>query len=187
VLEEKVGSTVWAGGLGNVIVKPRRVEHEDVYAPAGTRMLMVIVGDETAGPYRWFFGGPQAALFVRAFGNWRAGEAIGVICTDLVASAHSGLKAGHSARLRGVAERIATTDATVSNLARELGMHPVALARAFRREQVGAQGSRGRSRQQAHAPELCREVRERSARHDRGQCGEWRTARDDRRSVDEID
>lgn len=140
-LEEKVGSTVWAGGPGNVIVKPRDVEHEDVYGPAGARMFTVVSvddrddRDDLPGPYRWFFGGAQASLFVRAIRNWREGEPIGEVCTDLIASAHSaGLKAGHSARMREVAERIATTGVTVSSLAAELSMHPVALARAFRRE-----------------------------------------------------
>jgi AraC family transcriptional regulator len=134
-LEEKVGSTRWLGGAGNVIVKPRHVEHEDVYGPAGARMFTVIVGDDTPGPYRWFFGGAQASLFVRAIRNWREGEPIDEVCADLIASAQStGLKAVHSARMREVAERIATTDVTVSSLAGELSMHPVALARAFRRE-----------------------------------------------------
>ncbi|HYK00518.1 MAG TPA: helix-turn-helix domain-containing protein [Thermoanaerobaculia bacterium] len=36
--------------------------------------------------------------------------------------------------MREVADRIATTDVTVSSLAGELSMHPVALARAFGRE-----------------------------------------------------
>ena len=134
-LHETSEGTDWKGGAGNVIVKPRDVAHDDVYGPAGARMFTLLVDDDSAGPYGWFFGGSQAALFVRAIGEWRAGAPIEEVAIDLIASVQSGaLRTRRCARMREVAERIATTGVSVSALAREIGMHPVALARAFRRE-----------------------------------------------------
>ena len=134
-LHETSGGTEWKGGAGNVIVKPRDVAHDDIYGRAGARMFTLMLEDDSTGPYRWFFGGPPAALFARAIGEWRTGASIEDVGTDLIASAQSGgLRVRGCARMREIAERIATTDVSVSGLAREISMHPVALARAFRRE-----------------------------------------------------
>jgi AraC family transcriptional regulator len=43
------------------------------------------------------------------------------------------LRGGSSRRWRDIAQRVATTDVSVTTLAAEERMHPVALARAFRR------------------------------------------------------
>ena len=58
-----------------------------------------------------------------------------------------------------IAERIATSDVSVSALANDVGMHPVALARAFRRE-VGCSLTAFRRRARIrHAAELLSSTR----------------------------
>jgi AraC-like DNA-binding protein len=133
--EENAARTCWSGGAGHIVVKPRGVMHDDRYGASGARIFTLILdSDEDAGRYRWLFGGSPVALFTRAVAEWRAGSPYTDIAIDLIASAREGaLKIGRGIWTE-VAERIATSDVSVAVLAAELSMHPVALARAFRRE-----------------------------------------------------
>lgn len=131
--DESAGGVKRTGVAGDVIVKPAGVVHEDVYGPAGAKMFTLVL-DEDMGSYRWLFGGAPAALFTRAIVEWRAGSAFEEVAVDLLAAIHDGRPRMRSPRMREVAERVATTDVSVDALARDVSMHPVALARAFRRE-----------------------------------------------------
>lgn len=112
---------------GDLVVKPRGVFHEDVYGESGATTYVLEV-DEELGPYRWLFGGAPAALFTRAI---LGGDAS--IELDLLAALTESRREPLTPRMRELAERIAATDVSVADLASELHMHPVALARAFRR------------------------------------------------------
>lgn len=131
--DESAGGVKRTGVAGDVIVKPAGVVHEDVYGPAGAKMFTLVL-EEDVGSYRWLFGGAPAALFTRAIVEWRAGAIFDEVAVDLVASIHDGQPRISGSRMREIAERVATTDVSVDALAREAAMHPVALARAFRRE-----------------------------------------------------
>jgi AraC-like DNA-binding protein len=131
-VEENAAGTRRTGGAGDVIVKPAGVVHEDTFGPRGAKMFTLVL-DEDIGPYRWLFGGAPAALFTRAVLDWRAGAEFADVAIDLVASLDRTNRTT-TPRMHESAERVATTAVTVEALARELSMHPVALARAFRRE-----------------------------------------------------
>ena len=137
-LEESVGGVRRTAAAGDVIVKPAGVVHEDVYGPGGTKMFTIVL-DEEIGPYRWLFGGAPAALFTRAIVECRDGAPIEDLAFDLVAAVlecGSNASAFQSARSKSGASalQVAEHDVPVAALAREVAMHPVSLARAFRRE-----------------------------------------------------
>ena len=120
------------GVAGDVIVRPLGTIHADDFGERGAKTFAMLL-DEDVGAYRWLPFGAASSLFVRATLAWRAGEAWEEIATDLVAAIHQGGPRAHPLLMQEVAERVATTEATVMSLAREIGMHPVALARTFRR------------------------------------------------------
>lgn len=134
-LSENAERSEWRGGAGHVIVKPRDVVHDDRYGSRGARMFTLLFDAESeVGAYRWLFGGSAAALLARAVAEWRAGSAWQDIATDVVAAAcEGGVKAKRSGSWDEIAHRFSRTHVTVDELAREMSMHPVALARAFRR------------------------------------------------------
>lgn len=127
-LVESAGTSSRHARAGDIVVKPRGVAHEDVYGESGAKTY-VLETDEDVGPYRWLFGGAPAALFTRALLTRDAG-----IEVDLLAALIESHREPLTPRMRGIAERIAATDVSVADLAAELRMHPVALARVFRRE-----------------------------------------------------
>jgi AraC family transcriptional regulator len=131
-LVERVAGSERRGSAGDVIVKPRGLVHEDVYGRE-VRVFTLIGGDEVHS-YGWTFGGPAAALFSRAIDEWRHGARYDDVAIDLLAVVDSTAPSKVSpGRMRDVAERVICSDVTVGHLAGELSMHPVALARAFRR------------------------------------------------------
>ena len=131
-VEERAACLEHRGVAGDVIVRPAGTLHEDLFGEAGAKTLTLVVEGEV-GSYRWLQGGSPAALFARAAVEWRAGAEYGEIVTDLLAAIHDGGSAGRPSALREVAERVETTAVSVEALARELSMHPVSLARLFRR------------------------------------------------------
>jgi AraC family transcriptional regulator len=132
-LEETACGERRSGTAGDVIVKPAGVVHEDLFGPSGATMYTLVL-DGDAGRYQWMFGGAPAALFVRAIREWRAGAAFEEIAIDLLAAVPAGGSRVRGPRMSAVADRVAGSDVAVDALAREMSMHPVALARAFRRE-----------------------------------------------------
>ena len=131
LLERACGSER-RGSAGDVIVKPRGLVHEDVYGRE-VRVFTLITDDEVHS-YGWTFGGPSTALFSRAIEEWRHGARYDDLAVDLLAVVDATAPPrASSGRMRDVAERVTGSDVTVGHLAGELSMHPVALARAFRR------------------------------------------------------
>jgi AraC family transcriptional regulator len=134
-LDETVDCVRWRGGAASIVVKPGGVVHDDHYGDGGARAFTLIAGcDDDVGWYRWLFAGPAATLFTHAIREWRAGGEWHDLALDLIAATWEGALRGGSTRLAEVAERVATTDVSIAALAAELSTHPVALARAFRRE-----------------------------------------------------
>ena len=135
-VRETAERTEWRGGAGQLIVKPRDVVHDDHFGAAGARFFTIILNDAMEVPtgYRWFNGGAPMMLFIRAVQEWRAGRAIDDVTTDLLAATDTcAPRSRRTPKLDEVAERVAQTDVSVASLAGELSIHPVALARAFRR------------------------------------------------------
>lgn len=131
VVERSAAGTKGAQA-GDLAVKPADVLHEDAYGPAGATMFTV-VADEDLGAYRWMFGGAATALFTRAVIAWRGGDEWREQIIDAIAAIDRSSRRTHSKRMDDVAVRVSSTNDSVETIAVELAMHPVALARAFRR------------------------------------------------------
>jgi AraC-like DNA-binding protein len=130
-LFERSGTGTRNGQPGDVSIKPAGVLHDDLYGAAGATIFKLTI-DQDLGPYRWTFGGAANALFTRAVIAWRDNEPWREWIFDAIAALETGAQPA-SARMREVAERVTITSDAVEIIARDLAMHPVALARAFRR------------------------------------------------------
>jgi len=131
VIERSAAGTKEAQA-GDLAVKPADVLHEDIYGSAGATMFTVVV-DEDLGAYRWMFGGAATALFTHAVIAWRGGGEWREQIIDAIAAIDDPSRRAHSTRMDDVAARVSSTSDSVETIACDLAMHPVALARAFRR------------------------------------------------------
>jgi AraC family transcriptional regulator len=146
LVEEAAQATHEAGAL-SVVVKPAGLVHANRFGPTGARTLSITFDERLAleprWRYRWEQGGREAALVLQMYREWRlgdeaAGSAIESLVLELAALApprdtqcrtrppwleHVLLRL-HDCRL----ERI-----PVGELAAQAGVHPVHLARTFRR------------------------------------------------------
>ena len=126
-LTETVGAKRYEARPGDLVVKPRNTPHEDRFGPHGAATMTIRIADDyELGGYRWLFGGEAIALMLSLrHGNDGFG--------DLIASLDPPRRDVVSPRMRSVAEVVATSDAAICAIASDVAMHPVALARAFRR------------------------------------------------------
>lgn len=154
-LQECVGSKGRAEPAAFAIgVKPFCVEHSNEFAPTGTRLISVTVAKswydrlEEHGPalddWRWVSAGPAVATFLSLLQHLRHDPAavntwLEATVIDLIAAfgadAHLG-RTGHApVWLSHVRQRLleeVCPGVQTTTLAREAGVHPVSLARAFR-------------------------------------------------------
>lgn len=149
-LEERVGSTVAVAAPLSVVVKPAGTEHSDRVGPDGAHTLQIafaaerVTGDESwLGAWRWLHAG-SSARHVLALLRLLRGRSDQSVLEAAVFDVLAGLepdrrrnRGGLPPRwLSAVAEEIDERFAErlrVRDLAREAGVHPVSLARAFRR------------------------------------------------------
>jgi AraC family transcriptional regulator len=141
----------------SVVFKPARTVHSDVFGPAGARTLQIRlpapsvsdpIGWTTAVErYSWVDGGPLARSLLRLYRIFAGAE----VSTELlleetlcdiaaiaVPQSRDSLASDRPAWMRRVVDRLssnALAPPRVSELATEAGVHPVYLARAFRRHQ----------------------------------------------------
>ena len=154
MVEEGVGRREHQGTACGVVVKPAGVVHRNVFGPATVRMLSINLLPGTAesgegiaalSTWRWTEGGPAARALWRLLATARAEPAIAprllADCFWEVVDAlgEDGAAASAStppAWLRRVRDQVhdcAGAAPPVRELARTVGVHPVYLARAFRR------------------------------------------------------
>jgi len=160
-LQERVGGRVETAGPLSVVVKPAGVEHADSFGCRGALVLQLILSpaDEgLAGPpgealtdWRWFHAPraarPLLALF-RALGA-PAGSALDDL-ENLMVEAFADLDAAPPRSdappwLRRASEALAEESVPIRSVAQACGVHPVHLAREFRRC-LGASPSEHRRR-----------------------------------------
>ena len=152
-LLERVGDREERAGPLSVVVKPAGVRHANRFGPAGAATLQVAFqpavldawgGEWRMGEWRWIHDGAVARPFVALLGALRRAEDLDLdpeaLIYDLCASVADEPRApSHSAPPRWLARartrllEDATESLRVRELAREAGVHPVSLARAFRR------------------------------------------------------
>lgn len=155
-LEERAGGRSERGLALGVVVKPAGVEHDDRFGAAGARTLQISVHGEAARGlsrrggvlerWRWIPAGaavPQFLALCRAVRSaapvaagqdaaWDVLAALGDVAVDAGATGRGAVPAW----VRRIREQVDDTPAgphRVSDLAAAAGVHPVHLARAFRR------------------------------------------------------
>jgi AraC family transcriptional regulator len=142
-LRERVGPVEETAGPLSLVIKPVDVEHENHFGPGPVRTVqLTLAGGEAAAlgeanpalrAWRWIHGGPAVRGFLalaRALPSELA--AVDALAGITPASALSG---DPPPALRAVRERLEeeSDPPSIRELAREAGMHPVYLARLFRR------------------------------------------------------
>jgi AraC family transcriptional regulator len=155
-LRECVGSKGRAEPAAFAIgVKPFGVEHANAFAPTGTRLISVTVTkswyDRLEEPvpalddWRWVGGGPAVATFLHLLQHLRQdstaeGAWLEASVIDLMAAFGADARLGRTGHppvwLSHVRQRLfeeARPGVRTTTLAQEAGVHPVSLARAFRR------------------------------------------------------
>lgn len=154
-LEEQGPRCQRTAGVWSVVVKPADTAHADVFGPRGARTLQLrvpaaVLEREPAwagafDAYRWQDGGRVAACLARLYCALRGGEVSAELALDESLCQIAGLlgDGGRFGPLRqppgwlsGVAEQLraqVSNPPSVAALASAANVHPVYLARAFRR------------------------------------------------------
>jgi len=127
----------------SVVVKPAGTVHENHFGPGGAHTFLVELQPASSRALRrwhWFQGGPVARAALRAYACFRAGseqardaviDLLAVIDAELLPE-RATCPARWIERVRDAIHDSLASGVCVSQLAREFGVHPVYLARAFR-------------------------------------------------------
>jgi len=153
-VEERFSSHTEQAGPCSVVIKPPGVPHSDRYSPNGARMfavrlpeasLAIIQGSEAVfQDYNWFHGGPIAAIALRLYASFRSVESeLDLVLQECLCemaaefdscnSHRSGDPPRWLTRIVELLEGCYCRPLQIRDLAREAEVHPVYLARAFRR------------------------------------------------------
>ena len=153
-VEETVGGTLEHAFALSVVIKPGDTEHANRYGAKGAHMLSVILKPELAaslkdwdpvlGRWRWMHGGPAARWMLRLLRTYRRHTRRSGELEDCVYEVLASLPSGQSSAtttspprwLELVRQELDDTFADVPrvrDLAAHAGVHPVYLARRFRR------------------------------------------------------
>jgi AraC family transcriptional regulator len=151
-LEEGANSAMQEFGAFSIVTKPAGVYHQDRYGPRGTRTFQLSFTTELAREfcsglsYAWERGGPAARAMLALFCRESMPEVDGSaerengIIEVLTCVAESSLDSSDrltGTRLNAVTEFIdseAGNPISIRQIAGQLRMHPVSLARVFRRQ-----------------------------------------------------
>lgn len=130
VLETSAAGTVHATA-GTVLIKPAGFAHEDVYGPAGAAVMSIDAPDGL--PYRWIAHGVVVrTMFRLLLGEVRIDDAV----SEIAAAMDGEPREAGSRAARAAAEALdahACDGISIAAIAAMLSVHPVALARSFRR------------------------------------------------------
>lgn len=137
-------------GVCSAVFKPSGLKHANAYGPQGTRIFQIILegelGKRLPASYQWVEGGPAARVMLACLRLARESEAftrndVHRCAVDVVAAIDDEERRTGGSDIDGVVggviDRLSGADTvSVSTMAADAGMHPVSLARTFRR-QVG--------------------------------------------------
>ena len=144
----RLGGIEETAGPLSLVIKPVAVDHETCFGATSTRTIQVLLdpreADEltriqpAAREWGWIHQGPFVRPFLELARAVRAGEpaAIELAMLDALAAVGSlpGPRGKLPAVIRSVQEHLdEPVVPRISRLAREAGLHPVSLARVFRR------------------------------------------------------
>ena len=144
-LLERVGRTTHQGALGAVIIKPPGVMHENIFGNAGT-MILSLAGThvERLAERKWEWRRADRALAHAAASirHARAGrplaceEALYLLLSELGGMAHAGNSNVRAPAWLGEVVSLAARQSApmrISDIADQVGVHPVHLTRVFRK------------------------------------------------------
>ncbi len=153
-LQERVGKAqIWAGPL-SVVVKPAGTLHSNRFGPQGASTIQLNLASEKSADWalgsragleewRWIHGGKVARRFLTVLSELRLGRgspALENASIDLIAALGSdhpetfcGLPPPWLRRVKQQIEQTFAEGTRVRQLARDAGVHPVSLARCFRK------------------------------------------------------
>lgn len=144
-LLERVGRTTHQGALGAVIIKPAGVMHENSFGSAGT-IILSLVGThiERLAERKWEWRSADRALghAMASIRHARAGrplaceEALYLLLSELGAMAHAGSCSVRAPSWLGEVVSLARRQSgpiRISDIAGQVGVHPVHLTRVFRK------------------------------------------------------
>jgi len=153
---ERAGTVATACRTCGVVFKPPQTEHGNEVGRAGARTLIIEIQrerfeslcqwSETLKRYAWTHTGPVPELMLRLYREFRLGDdlsaasleqlLIEVLSTDFKVTPDPAVS-GTPRWLQGIMHRLCDCDGAppppVADLAAEAGVHPVYLARVFRR------------------------------------------------------
>jgi AraC family transcriptional regulator len=152
-LEEQVGNRSECAGPLSVVVKPAGTRHSDRFGNAGATLAQIRLDVELAGTmedgkpsaadWRWLHDGRVARAFLRLVRRVRSSDApapdecdsdvVDLLATLQAPGAATGVAPRWLAVVRECVDETWDRPPSVRALAREVGVHPVYLAREFRR------------------------------------------------------
>jgi AraC-like DNA-binding protein len=142
-IKEESGGREAVGRIGSIVLKPAGLAHRNRVGPAGAVLVAIrgVASEAAAASWRWLDRPGAAAASLAIVRELRAGDAdgeaqealIGLVAS--IADNPADRAEDQDGLLRDVRERIEDDPQTprVTTLARELGLHPASLSRAFRR------------------------------------------------------
>jgi len=180
-IEERVGRRIHDGVAGHVVFKPAQIPHANRCRSNGARLFRIefhgagsedLAGRGSLREYAWTSGGPALALVLRARCEHRKSDPETALTLECLAlevlarlpgcdtrSRHGDARGPEPPWFRRLLDRLHSRSdepLRVSSLAREVGVHPVYLARVFRKRHHGTIGEYVRWLRLARSIELMR-------------------------------
>ncbi len=154
-IREEAAGTDEIGSALSLVVKPADFPHADLVGPRGARTLQIALvdgadaaawpsvprDDTHLGRWRWLHARPAASAMFSLFRLVRSGASADALCEGIVETLSalpedaplSGRPPAWLRRAREALDDATAKSASVAELARDVGAHPVSLSRAFRR------------------------------------------------------
>lgn len=179
-IEERVGRRTHDGVAGHVVFKPARIPHANRCRSNGARLFRIelhgaaedLLGTSSLREYTWASGGPALALMLRTRCEYHKSDPEAALTLECLAlevlarlpgcateSAHRDARGPEPPWFRRLLDRLHTRSDEplhVAALADEVGVHPVYLARVFRKRHHGTIGEYVRWLRLARSIELMR-------------------------------
>lgn len=150
-VREEAAKTDALGTATSVVIKPGHIRHSNLFGPAGAEMISILIPQELVSEmfrssvWQWYHGGPvalAAARLIQSFGsaNNEYTHALEEDIFVLLGTLSQALGRGHDPKtstpwlpqVRDQLHQEYEQPYSVSQLAQDVGVHPVHLTRVFR-------------------------------------------------------
>ena len=132
LIEETTGSA-WAAYPGCVVVKPANIAHATRFGPRGVSLLTIEIGCAPR-EYLWLANGEIVAEMIRIANARERGRDASLVELETLIDGGGAAATRNAARTAAsLIEARIPSRVTIEEIANDVGVHPVALARSFRR------------------------------------------------------